>query len=482
LSRRVLAVGIGVPFDARFRRAFRIDTHDLSRNAGRVGTLIRNGIVFPMVPERRDVLDPGSVLIDGDSIVTVGAVAEVDADPRAAGADVVDVTDSAVLPGLHNCHLHSGLLRGTAESMALWDWLQAYVDPAHKALTPEIARAASRQCYAEGVLAGTTSVMDMWRFMEGSAEVAAELGIRATLVPYLADASGFDYFETIASNRRLLESQAVAADGRVRAWVGLEHLMYCTEECFAQAAELMDEFDTGLHTHASETTWEVEESLRRWGRRPIEVFHDRGVLGPRTVLAHCVWLSDREIELLSQTGTAVAHCPTSNMKLASGVARVGDLRRAGVRVGIGTDGEKENNNLDLIEEMKVASLLQKVTTLDPAAGDPWDTLALATSEGAAVLGLDDRTGTLEAGKRADVITVSLQGLHTTPVMHGDLFNVAAHLVFSATGRDVRDVWVDGRPLLRDGVPLTFDVGRVRAEAQAAAEELFARRANVLEST
>jgi 5-methylthioadenosine/S-adenosylhomocysteine deaminase len=447
-----------------------------------VTTLIRNGIVFPMLPGVVDVLDPGSLLIDGERIVAVGPVEALDADPRVSNAEVVDATDHAVLPGLHNCHLHSGLLRGTAESMSLWDWLKAYDDPAHKALTPEIARAASRQCYAEGLLAGTTSVMDMWRFMEGSADVAAELGLRATLVPYVADEEGFDFFESIASNRRLLESHAVAAGGRVRTWVGLEHLMYCTKECFAQAVELMDEFGCGLHTHSSESIWEVEESLKRWGRRPIEVFYDRGILGPRTVVAHCVWLSDREIALLAQTGTAVAHCPTSNMKLASGAARVGDLRRAGVRVGIGSDGEKENNNLDLIEEMKLASLLQKVTTLDPTAGDPWDVLALATSDGAAALGLGETTGTLQPGKRADLITVSMRGLHTTPIMHGRLFNVAAHLVFSASGRDVRDVWVDGRPLVRAGQPLTFDVDHVRAEAQAAAEELFERRAKVLESS
>jgi 5-methylthioadenosine/S-adenosylhomocysteine deaminase len=244
----------------------------------------------------------------------------------------------------------------------------------------------------------------------------------------------------------------------------------------------MDEFGTGLHTHSSESIWEVEESLKRWGRRPIEVFYDRGILGPRTVVAHAVWLSDREIELLAQTGTSVAHCPTSNMKLASGPARVGDLRRAGVKVGLGSDGEKENNNLDLVEEMKVASLLQKVTTLDPTTGDPWDVIRQATIEGAAALGLDGRTGSLEAGKQADVVTVALDGLHTTPVMHGDLFNVAAHIVFSASGHDVRDVWVDGRRVVAGGAPLTFDIARVRVEAQAAAEELFARRAKVLEQT
>jgi 5-methylthioadenosine/S-adenosylhomocysteine deaminase len=447
-------------------------------------TLIRNGIVLPMTGGAA-VLDPGSVLVVDDTIVAVGPVDALDADPRviadAAGAlEVIDAAGHAVIPGLHNCHMHSGLLRGTAESLSLWDWLRTYVDPAHEALTPEIARVASLQCYAEGILAGTTSMMDMWRFMDGSAEVAERLGIRATLVPYVADEDGFDYFESIESNRALLESVGTDyADGRVRAWVGLEHLLYCTERCFSAAVELAEEFDTGLHTHSSETTWEVDQSLDRWGRRPIDVFHQRGILGPRTVVAHCVWLDDREIELLAATGTAVAHCPCSNMKLASGAARVGDMRPAGVVVGLGSDGEKENNNLDLLEELKFASLLQKVSTLDPTSGDPWDVLAMATSDGARALGLADVTGSLEPGKRADIVTVWLGGLHTTPVLRGRDLNVAAHLVFSASGHDVRDVWVDGRRLVAGGRPLTFDVDTVRAEAQAAAEELFERRAKIL---
>jgi 5-methylthioadenosine/S-adenosylhomocysteine deaminase len=445
-----------------------------------VATLIRNGIVLPMTGGAGTELDPGSVLIDGSVIVAVGRVEELDADPRAATAEVVDASGHVVLPGLHNCHLHSGLLRGTAESMSLWDWLQAYVDPAHKVLTPEIAAVASLHCYAEGLLAGTTSVMDMWRFMEGSAEAAEQLGIRATLVPYVADGV-FDWFETIESNRRLLETHHTAADGRVRAWVGLEHLMYCSEDCFRQAVALMEEFDTGLHTHSSESQWEVNESLARWGKRPIEVFHDRGVLSERTVIAHCVWLSNAEIELMATTGTAAAHCPCSNMKLSSGPARIGDMRRAGVVVGLGSDGEKENNNTDLVEEMKFASLLQKVTTLDPTTGDPWDILTIATIDGARALGLADITGSLEPGKRADVITIDLSGLHTTPVLHGRDFNAAAHVVFAASGRDVRDVWVDGRRLVAAGTPTTFDIASVRAQAQDAAEELFERRAQLFAS-
>ncbi|GAC1314925.1 MAG: amidohydrolase family protein [Acidimicrobiales bacterium] len=438
-------------------------------------TLIRNGIVIPLEGHRA-YHQPGSVLIEDREILAVGAVEDIDRDPRAASAAVVDATGHAVIPGLHNCHLHSGLLRGTAESLSLWDWLRTYVDPAHRALTPEIAAIASQQCYAESLLAGTVSVLDMWRFMEGSADAAAALGIRATLAPYVADEPGYDYFESVASNRRLLESRHGTADGRVRAWVGLEHLLYCTPAAFRQAAAMAEEFDTGIHTHSSETIWEVQESLRLWGRRPIEVMEQRGILSERTVIAHCVWLDDREIELLAGTATAVSHCPCSNMKLASGPARIGALQAAGVTVGLGSDGEKENNNLDLIEEMKFASLLMKVSTLDPTVGDPWDILTMATLDGARALALDHISGSLEPGKRADVVTVDLRGLHTTPIHRGADFNVPAHLVFSATGRDVADVWVDGMRVVSGGRLATGDVDTIRADTQAAATELFARRA------
>jgi 5-methylthioadenosine/S-adenosylhomocysteine deaminase len=431
--------------------------------------------VLPLAGDK-SVFDPGSVLIEEREIIAVGPVATLD---REAGdAEIVDAGEHAVIPGLHNAHLHSGLLRGTAESKSLWDWLKSYVDPAHRALTPEIAEAASLLAYTEGLRFGTTSVLDMWRYMEGAARAAEAVGIRATLAPYVADAEGYDYFESIESNRRLLESHRRGAEGRVRAWVGLEHLFYCTPEAFRAAAELAEEFDTGVHTHSSETIWEVQESLRRHGRRPIEEFFNRGILGPRTVIAHCVWLDDREIALLAETGTGVSHCPCSNMKLSSGPARVADMRAAGIVVGLGSDGEKENNNLDLVEEMKFASLLQKVSTLDPTSGDPWDILSMATLEGARLLGLGEITGSLEGGKRADVITVDLRSLHTTPVLHGDDFNVAAHLVFSASGHDVRDVWVDGRRLVAGGRVLSIEVDEVRSRAQAAAEELFRRRAQL----
>ena len=261
--------------------------------------LIEGGIVLPL-EGRRVSFDPGSVLVVDGVIAAVGTVDDVARHPAVAAAKTVEARNHVVMPGMHNCHLHSGLLRGTAESMALWEWLENHVDPAHRALTPEIAEAASYMAYTEGLRGGTTSVLDMWRFMEGSAEAAEEVGIRATLAPYTADL--YDYFESLESNRRLLETHRTAAGGRVRSWVGLEHIFYCSPEMFRGAADLANEFDTGIHSHSSESIWEVQECLRQFGRRPIEEFFNRGVLGQRTVIAHGVWLDDREVELMVGTG------------------------------------------------------------------------------------------------------------------------------------------------------------------------------------
>ena len=434
--------------------------------------VVQGGTVLPL-EGGKVVHDPGAVLVVDGTIAAVGPVADVLHHPAAAAAPVVDATGHAVIPGLHNAHLHSGLLRGTAESMALWEWLENHVDPAHRALTAEIAESASWMAYTEAVRGGTVSVLDMWRHMEGSARAAEAIGIRATLAPYTADR--YDYFETLETNRRLLETHRTAANGRVRTWVGLEHIFYCSAEMFRSAAALADEFATGIHTHSSESIWEVQQCLRQFGRRPIEEFYNRGILGPSTVIAHGVWLDDREVQLLAQTGTAVTHCPCSNMKLSSGAARIGFYRQQGLTVALGTDGEKENNNLDMLEEMKFASLLQKVSTLDPTSGDPWDILAMATRDGARALGLADVTGSLEVGKAADIVTVDLRGIHFVPVLHGADLNVPAHLVFTASAHDVRHVWVQGQQLVDDGHVISVDVGAVAARAQAAAEELFERR-------
>lgn len=437
-------------------------------------SLLTGGIVVPMAGGHRTVIHPGAVLVDGDTIIAVGPAAEIAGHPLASAAVTIDMSDHVVIPGIHNCHMHSGLLRGTAENLPLLAWLATYVDPAHRALTPEIAQAASRLCYAEALLGGTTSVMDMWRHLDRAAVVADRLGLRATLVPYVCDEEGLDYFESLDTNRELIEK--IGVGDRVRAWVGLEHLLYCTPAAYTAARVLAEEFATEIHTHSSEQQLEITAVVEKFGRRPIHELAARGLLdGGHCVIAHCVWLDDAELDVLAATGTRVAHCPCSNMKLASGIARVPDMWARGITVGLGSDGEKENNNLDLLEEMKFASLVQKVALLEAGAGDPWSVLAMATIDGARCLGLDGMTGSLEAGKRADIAAIDVRRLHLTPLQIGRDQNVVEHLVFSAQAGDVGAVWVDGRQLVERGRLLTDDVDAIRADAQEAALELFERR-------
>ena len=268
-------------------------------------TLIRGGIVLPM-EGGKPVLDPGSVLIEGDTIVAVGPVDEVDATrlPPARRSSTPPATPC--IPGLHNCHLHSGLLRGTAESMSLWDWLEAYVDPAHKALTPEIAEAASLLClHRERCAFGTTSVHGHVALHGGLGR-----GRRRSSASGPRSCPTSPTWRATTTSRRSRRTGALLETHRTRrrrpgAHLGRPRapLLLLARVRSGAAADLAEEFDTGIHTHSSESIWEVQESLKRFGRRPIEEFYNRGILGERTVVAHCVWLDDREIELLAQTGT-----------------------------------------------------------------------------------------------------------------------------------------------------------------------------------
>jgi 5-methylthioadenosine/S-adenosylhomocysteine deaminase len=414
-------------------------------------TLIENGVVVTVDGENT-VLPEGAVLIEGDHIVAVGDASDL-RDGRRIDRSV-DASGKAVLPGFVNLHLHSGFIRGLAEDMPVFEWLNEHVDPTHEALEREEARAAYELCYAEMARAGITCALDMYRFMEEAADVAAEYGLRVTLAPYVADE--YDYFETIEANRRLVESRHGDANGRVRVWFGLEHLTYCTEEAYHRVAEYAEEYGdgVGIHTHGEESREMHERLTAEYGHPPVVEFHERGILGSDTVLAHCCWLDPEERALLAETGTSVAHCPVSNMKLASGVAPVPDLLDRGVTVGLGGDGIKENNRIDVIQEAKAAALLQKVHELDATLLPAERVLRMATIEGARALGLAEEIGSVEPGKRADLVVLDLQRLHTSPVLQdagpGGYQNVVPNVVHAAQAADVDSVMVDGKWIVRDG--------------------------------
>src|SRR5688572_17221001 len=429
-----------------------------------------------MMDKNNTVIPNGAVVIGSD-----GHIEAIDEAPAILGAnlgiEVRRLRNRLLMPGLVNTHAHSGLLRGTAEGLPVWEWLEKFIDPMHRVVNEREAEIASYLCYAEALLSGTTTIVDMWRHMHGSAKAAAQLGIRAVLVPYVAEHPDHDYFETLNTNEALIKQWHGGADGRVQVWVGLEHMFYATPEAYKRAIDISKHYQVGFHTHSNESKFDVEETQRRYNKRPVEALEKFGLLdAPRTLLAHSVWLSDHEIEILAQHHVGVAHNPVSNMKLASGAARVEDLLSAGVAVGLGTDGEKENNNLDMFEEMKVSSLLAKLSKLDASALDAWTVCRMATITGARALGLDSEIGSIEVGKPADLIAVRTDTPRMTPLLTGSDGNLHHNLVHAVQGGDVDMIMVGGKILVEAGKLLTADLQELISDMNEAVPDLFRRRA------
>jgi len=430
---------------------------------------------------KNEVIVNGAALIGADGkILSVGEASQVIRDNP--NVEVKRLKDRLLMPGLVNTHMHSGLLRGTAEGLPVWEWLQQYIDPMHRVVNERDAEIASFLCYAESLLCGTTTVVDMWRHMHGSANAAATLGIRAVLVPYVAEHPDHDYFETLKTNEALIKKWHNGADGRVQVWVGLEHMFYATPDAWKRVIEIANHYQTGFHTHSNESKFDVEETERRYQMRPVEALEKFGLLdAPMTLLAHCVWLSDNEIQILADRHIGVAHNPNSNMKLASGAARVVDLLAKNVAVGLGTDGEKENNNLDMFEELKASSLLAKLSNLDAAALDAWSVCRMGTVTGARAIGLDSQIGSIEPGKQADLIAVHTDTPRLTPLLSGTDGNLHHNLVHAVRGGDVDMTMVAGKIVVDGGKLLTADMQDLIRDMNQAVPDLFKRRAEWLAS-
>jgi len=422
-----------------------------------------------------EVLSDAAVLVTGDTVAAVGPAADLAAaHPEAAR---VDLPDRLLMPGLVNAHHHSGMLRGTAEHLPVWEWLRLHIDPMHRVLRPDEAEAAAWLCYAEGLLSGTTTVVDMWRFMDGAVRAATALGNRVVTVNYVGAHPDFDYFDTLDDNERMLSRYTGAANGRVMPWVGLEHPFYADAAGQRRAVALAREYDTGLYTHCSESELELADFAERHGVRPMFALEKLGFFdAPRIMIAHAVWLDEAEVDLIAARGVGVSHNPVSNMKLASGMAPVAEMLAAGVNVGLGTDGEKENNNLDMFEEMKVASLLGKLRTMDAAAMDSWDVLRMATRGGAAAIGRGDELGAITVGRKADLVAVRTDTPRMTPLLPaGDYANIHHNLVHAVRGSDVDLTMVDGEIVVRDGRLVNADLAEIIDRVRALVPGLFARR-------
>ena len=451
----------------------------------KVETILAHGTVIAM-DDAFTLITDGAVAMDGDSIVALGPAAEILRDYTAAA--VVDCHDCAIMPGLINSHTHvpMTLLRGLADDLRLDVWLMGYMMPVEREfVTPEFVRVGTLLGCAEMIRSGVTTFADMYYFEDAIAEATAQAGLRAVLAQTVLkfptpDADSYE--DAIEYCRKFIEKWKGHA--LIVPAVGPHAHYTCPPEVLEACVTLATEYNVPLHTHVSETALEVEDSRKQHGMPVVPWIRRHGLLETQLIAAHCVHVDSGEILTLQHAGAGVVHNPSSNLKLASGVAPVGEMIAANVKLGLGTDGTASNNDLDMFEEMRLASFIAKGISHDPLAVPAKTTLMLATIGGARAVHLDQLTGSLEVGKRADVVVVNLTGLHNTPRFARDPELVYSQLVYACKSSDVRDVWCNGQAVMRDWDVLTVDIPTVMEQAQAIAVQidrfLMTREGNLLD--
>jgi 5-methylthioadenosine/S-adenosylhomocysteine deaminase len=450
----------------------------------KVDYLLTNAIVLTM-DEKMNQYDPGAVAVAGDSILAVGPEAGIK--KEFTGKESIDCGGRVLMPGLVNAHTHvpMTLLRGLADDLRLDVWLMGYMLPVEREfVSPDFVRLGTQLACAEQIRTGVTTFNDMYYFEETVAQTTVEAGLRAvcgqTVMKYPAP-DAIAYEDSLAMAREF-----------IRKWKGhplivpavAPHAPYsCTPEILRAAAELAREFDVPLHIHISETSLEVENMRKENGMPVVPYVKKQGLLEAKVIAAHCVHIDPGEMRTLLHANAGVAHNPSSNLKLASGFAPVQKMLEAGLNVGIGTDGPASNNDLDMFEEVRLASFVAKASSNDPTVVPAATALIMATRLGARALHLGHLTGSIEAGKRADLILVDTSPAHNSPRFRRDPNNAYAQLVYASKSTDVTDVMVNGRWLMRAHKLLTLNEAEMLAQARELAGKidtfLIAREQSVL---
>jgi len=434
--------------------------------------LIKNGPIVTM--------DGNDSIVRGDLLIRDGRIAGLGGDNSTNADEVIDANGCVVMPGFVQTHLHlcQTLFRGAADDLSLIDWLKKRVWPMEAAHTGASVRASAQLSIVELIKSGTTCALTMEtvRHTEEVLRVVEESGFRATIGKCMMD-RGDDVprelyeetHESIQESLRLIGVWHGRGDGRVRCCFAPRFAISCTQELLSEVGQLARERGVMIHTHAAENKNECEMVEHETGKRNVAYLDSLGISGAHVVLAHCIHLDEEEMATLVRTNTNVAHCPSSNLKLGSGIARVSEMLERGISVSLGADGAACNNRLDMFTEMRTAALLQKALhgpEVLPAA----QALRMATIDGARALGLEKEIGSLELGKRADVILVDLARAHSIPARD----DVVSALVYSAGSSDVRTTIIDGRVVMRNGELLTLNEADVIADANREAKALADR--------
>lgn len=429
--------------------------------------LIKGGIVVTMDPTEA-LFEEGYVLVRNGRITAVGAMNT--ALPGDAVATVIDARGKLVMPGLINTHTHAAMacLRGLADDLPLKTWWEEYIFPVEsRQVDPEFVYQGTMLAGIEMIKSGTTCFCDGYFFEAEAARAVTELGLRAMLAEGIVDFPTPDVpdpGQNLKNASRYLEE--APAHPRITSTLFCHSAYTCTPRTLQAVSTLCRHHQAPFLVHLAETEAETEDIRRLYGTTPTKHLYDLGAFDHDTIAAHCVWVSPEEQRLLKEKRVRVAHCPESNMKLASGVAPVPELLACGVPVGLGTDGCASNNNLDLFSEMDTAAKVHKLVRRDPSVMDAHAVVKMATIGAAEVLGMQGAIGSLEPGKQADIIIVDFHQPHLTPV-----YNYYSHLVYAACGHDVSTVLVDGKLLMHDRKVLTVNEGEVMAEVNKIGERI-----------
>ena len=394
------------------------------------------------------------IVIEGNKITSIGkAPADLKAD------NVINAKGKLAVPGFVNAHTHASmtLLRSYADDMNLMDWLNNMIWPIEAKMRKKDIYAGAMLAAVEMIKTGTTTFADMYGDMEQVAQMTIESGLRGVLSRGIIGVAP-NGEQAFKENKELFDNYHGSADGRITVMFGPHAPYTCPPDFLRRVAEAAKARKADVHIHLSETKGEVDDCLKNYGKTPMEIMEDTGIFDCGTLGAHCVWLSDKDIEIMAKHSVRVAHNPGSNMKLASGIAPVPQLLKAGVCVGLGTDGASSNNNLDMLEEIRLAALLHKVNTLDPLAVPAFEALKMGTEYGAKAVGLEN-LGRLEEGAIADITLFDMSGYAWQPK-----FDLISLLVYSAPSNSADTVIVDGRVLMEKGELKTLDEEKIIYEA------------------